>query len=418
MWISNAGYADIFTVFARIENDKNITAFIVPNDPNNGIKLGNEESKLGIHSSSTRQVFFNETKVPVENMISERGNGFKIAMNALNIGRIKLAAAALDGERRVTKAAIQYANQREQFNSKIIEFGAVKEMLVKMATETYVDESATYRAAKNIEDRISILKSNGKTHQESELKGVEEYVVECSILKVAVSDHLQNCTDLGIQVFGGMGYSTETPMESAWRDARIARIYEGTNEINKLVIIGMIIKKALKGHLNLIEKAEEVASELTEIPSFEIPEFDELFAEEKYVIKNLKKVFLMLAGAGMKKFGMDLEKEQEVLLRISEIIIEIYMSESAILRTEKNSKRFGPEKYLSQIAMSKLYLYESCELTIKKAKELIVSLSEGSEQKFLLSGLKRFTKYFNYPNTIELKRQVAEVLEAENKYPF
>ena len=180
----------------------------------------------------------------------------------------------------------------------------------------------------------------------------------------------------------------------------------------------MIIKKALKGHLNLIEKAEEVASELTEIPSFEIPEFDELFAEEKYVIKNLKKVFLMLAGAGMKKFGMDLEKEQEVLLRISEIIIEIYMSESAILRTEKNSKRFGPEKYLSQIAMSKLYLYESCELTIKKAKELIVSLSEGSEQKFLLSGLKRFTKYFNYPNTIELKRQVAAVLEAENKYPF
>ena len=209
MWISNAGYADIFTVFARIENDKNITAFIVPNDPNNGIKLGNEESKLGIHSSSTRQVFFNETKVPVENMISERGNGFKIAMNALNIGRIKLAAAALDGERRVTKAAIQYANQREQFNSKIIEFGAVKEMLVKMATETYVDESATYRAAKNIEDRISILKSNGQTHQESELKGVEEYVVECSILKVAVSDHLQNCTDLGIQVFGGMGYSTK-----------------------------------------------------------------------------------------------------------------------------------------------------------------------------------------------------------------
>ena len=418
MWISNAGYADIFTVFARIENDKNITAFIVPNDPNNGIKLGNEESKLGIHSSSTRQVFFNETKVPVENMISERGNGFKIAMNALNIGRIKLAAAALDGERRVTKAAIQYANQREQFNSKIIEFGAVKEMLVKMATETYVDESATYRAAKNIEDRISILKSDGKTHQESELKGVEEYVVECSILKVAVSDNLQNCTDLGIQVFGGMGYSTETPMESAWRDARIARIYEGTNEINKLVIIGMIIKKALKGHLNLIEKAEDVANELTDIPSFDIPEFDELFSEEKYVIKNLKKVFLMLAGAGMKKFGMDLEKEQEVLLRISEIIIEIYMSESAILRTEKNSKRFGSENQSSQIAMSKLYLYESCELIIKKAKELIVSLSDGSEQKFLLSGLKRFTKYFNYPNTIELKRQVAKVLQSENKYPF
>jgi len=418
MWISNAGYADIFTVFARIEDDKNITAFIVPNDPKNGIKLGNEESKLGIHSSSTRQVFFSETKVPVENMISKRGNGFKIALNALNIGRIKLAAAALDGERRVTSSAIQYANQREQFNSKIIEFGAVKEMLVKMAMETYVDESATYRASKNIEDRISILKSNGKTHQEAELKGVEEYVVECSILKVAVSEHLQNCTDLGIQIYGGMGYSTETPMESAWRDARIARIYEGTNEINRLLIIGMIIKKALKGHLNLIEKAEEVANELTEIPSFDVPEFNELFSEEKYLIQNLKKVFLMLAGAGMKKFGMDLEKEQEVLLRISDIIIEIYMSESAILRTEKNSSRYGIDKVSSQIAMSKLYLYQACDIIISKAKELIVSLSEGTEQKFLLAGLKRFTKYFNYPNTIELKRQIADFLEKENKYPF
>ena len=418
MWISNAGYADIFTVFARIEDDKNITAFIVPNDPKNGIKLGNEESKLGIHSSSTRQVFFSETKVPVENMISERGNGFKIALNALNIGRIKLAAAALDGERRVTSSAIQYANQREQFNSKIIEFGAVKEMLVKMAMETYVDESATYRASKNIEDRISILKSNGKTHQEAELKGVEEYVVECSILKVAVSEHLQNCTDLGIQIYGGMGYSTETPMESAWRDARIARIYEGTNEINRLLIIGMIIKKALKGHLNLIEKAEEVANELTEIPNFDVPEFSELFSEEKYLIQNLKKVFLMLAGAGMKKFGMDLEKEQEVLLRISDIIIEIYMSESAILRTEKNSTRYGINKVSSQIAMSKLYLYQACDIIISKAKELVVSLSEGTEQKFLLAGLKRFTKYFNYPNTIELKRQIADVLEKENKYPF
>ena len=418
MWISNAGYADIFTVFARIEDDKNITAFIVPNDPKNGIKLGNEESKLGIHSSSTRQVFFSETKVPVENMISERGNGFKIALNALNIGRIKLAAAALDGERRVTSSGIQYANQREQFNSKIIEFGAVKEMLVKMAMETYVDESATYRASKNIEDRISILKSNGKTHQEAELKGVEEYVVECSIFKGVVSEHLQNCTDLGIQIYGGMGYSTETPMESAWRDARIARIYEGTNEINRLLIIGMIIKKALKGHLNLIEKAEEVANELTEIPSFDIPEFSELFSEEKYLIQNLKKVFLMLAGAGMKKFGMDLEKEQEVLLRISDIIIEIYMSESAILRTEKNSSRYGIDKVSSQIAMSKLYLYQACDIIISKAKELIVSLSEGTEQKFLLAGLKRFTKYFNYPNTIELKRQIADVLEKENKYPF
>ena len=243
MWISNAGFCNLFVVFARIEDDKNITGFIVENNPENGISMGEEEKKLGIHSSSTRQVFFNDTEVPVENMLSERGNGFKIAMNALNVGRIKLAAACLDAQRRVIDSAVKYANDRIQFKTPISQFGAIQQKLAEMATAAYVGESASYRAAKNIEDRISILKSGGKTHQESELKGVEEYVVECSILKVAVSDHLQNCTDLGIQVFGGMGYSTETPMESAWRDARIARIYEGTNEINKLVIIGMIIKK-------------------------------------------------------------------------------------------------------------------------------------------------------------------------------
>ena len=305
MWISNAGFADILTVFARIEDDKNITAFIVENNPENGIKLGKEESKLGIHSSSTRQIFFNETKVSVENMLSKRGGGFKIAMNALNIGRIKLAAACLDAERRVTTASIQYANEREQFKTKIIDFGAVKEKIAKMAMDTYVGESATYRAGKNIEDRIAALKSEGKSHQEAELKGVEEFVIECSILKVALSEDAQNCADQGIQVFGGMGYSTETPMESAWRDSRIARIYEGTNEINRLVTIGMLIKKGMKGELDLMQKAEEVANELTEIPSFDVPDFEDLFDEEKYVLNNLKKVFLMLSGAGLKKYGMN-----------------------------------------------------------------------------------------------------------------
>ena len=396
MWISNAGFADILTVFARIENDKNITAFIVENNPENGIELGSEESKLGIHSSSTRQVFFNGTKVPVENMLSERGNGFKIAMNALNIGRIKLAAACLDAERRITTTSVKYAIEREQFKTRIIEFGAIREKIAKMAMDTYVGEAATYRATKDIEDRITILREDGKNHQEAELQGVEEYVIECSILKVAVSEDAQNCADQGIQIFGGMGYSTETPMESAWRDSRIARIYEGTNEINRLVTIGMLIKKAFKGHINLIEKAEEVGNELTEIPSFDIPEFISIFDQEKLVLKNLKKVFLMLAGAGMKKFGVDLEKEQEVLLAISDVLIEIYMAESAILRTEKNCKRFGEDSQTGQIAMSQLYLYEANELISNKAKELIFSLSEGSEQKFLLMGLKRFTKYYEY----------------------
>ena len=416
MWISNAGFANILTVFARIGDDKNITAFIIENDPENGIKMGKEESKLGIHSSSTRQIFFNETKVPVENMLSERGGGFKIAMNALNIGRIKLAAACLDAERRVTTASVQYANEREQFKTKIIDFGAIKEKIAKMAMDTYVGESATYRAAKDIEDRIAALKEQGKSHQEAELKGAEEFVIECSILKVALSEDAQNCSDQGIQIFGGMGYSTETPMESAWRDSRIARIYEGTNEINRLVTIGMLIKKGMKGELKLMEKAEEVANELTDIPSFDLPSFDSLFEEEKYIVSNLKKVFLMLSGAGLKKYGMDLENHQEVLLSISDILIEIYMSESAILRTEKNCKRYGAEKYSAQIAASRLYLFEACELIISKSRELIFSLSDGSEQKFLLMGLKRFTKYYNYPKPIDLKRTIANIVAEENKY--
>ena len=418
IWISNAGFADILTVFAKIEDDKNLTAFIVPNDSKNGISFGKEEEKLGLNSSSTRQVFFNETKVPVENMLSERGNGFKIAMNALNIGRIKLAVAALDAERRLINVSTKYANERIQFRKKISEFGAIKEKIAVMATDLYVGESASYRAAKDIEDRIVILKESGKSYQEATLKGFEEYVIECSMLKVAVSEDLQNVADQGIQIFGGMGYSKETPMESAWRDARIARIYEGTNEINRLVAIGMLIKKAIKGHVDLISEAENVANSLTDIPSFELPDLSDLFDEEKIILKNLKKIFLMLCGAGMKKFGLDIEKEQEVLLSISDIMIEIYLAESAILRTEKNYKKFRKNSQEGQVSMSQLYLYQSVELVSNRAKELIISLSEGEEQKFLLLGLKRFTKYYNFPKPIELKRKIAKMIIDNNSYCF
>ena len=290
MWISNAGFCSVFIVFARIEDDKNITGFIVENDSSNGISLGDEEKKLGIHSSSTRQVFFSDTKVPVENMLSERGNGFKIAMNALNVGRIKLAAACLDAQRRVIDEATKYANERIQFKTPIMNFGAIKSKIAEMVTNTYADESACYRAAKNIEDRISIRQAEGNSHQEAELKGVEEYAIECSILKVAVSEDAQSCTDEGIQIFGGMGFSADTPMESAWRDARISRIYEGTNEINRMLAVGMLIKKAMKGHVDLLGPATKVADELTGIPSFDTPDYSQLFAEEKEIIANLKKV--------------------------------------------------------------------------------------------------------------------------------
>ena len=418
MWISNAGFAKLFIVFARIKDDKNITGFIVPNESDNGITLGDEEKKLGIHSSSTRQVFFNETKVPVENMLSERGSGFKIAVNSLNVGRIKLAAACLDAQKRVTSYAVQYASERVQFNTKIIDFEAIKEKVAIMATDTYVGESATYRAAKDIEDRIKIRHENGNSFQDSELKGVEEYAIECSLLKVAISEDMQNIADEGIQVFGGMGFSAETPMEGAWRDCRIGRIYEGTNEINRMLSVGMLIKKAMKGHIDFISPATKVADELMGIPSFEVPDLTDLFAQEKLIIKNLKKVFLMLAGAGIKKFGEKLEDHQQMLLAVSDILIEVYMIESALLRTEKNCNRLGKETQTNQISMTQLYLYKAVDIVQSKGKEVIVSFASGDEQKGLLMGLKRFTKYYEYPNVIELKNSIADKLKKENKYCF
>src|SRR5690554_4069969 len=418
MWISNAGFCNTFIVFARIEDDKNITGFIVENDPSNGISLGEEEKKLGIHSSSTRQVFFSDTKVPVENMLAGRGDGFKIAMNALNVGRIKLAAASLDAQRRVITEAVKYANERIQFKVPISSFGAIKLKLAEMATNAYVSESASYRAGKNIEDRIALRVEQGNSHQEAELKGVEEYAIECSILKVAVSEDVQNCADEGIQIFGGMGFSADTPMESAWRDARIARIYEGTNEINRMLSVGMLVKKAMKGHVDLLNPAQAVADELMGIPSFETPDFTELFSEEKSMIAKLKKVFLMVAGSAAQKYGTELEEHQQTLLAAADILIEIYMAESAILRTEKNAKRFGEDNQKEQIAMAQLYLYHAVDIITVKAKEAILSFAEGDEQKMMLMGLRRFTKYHNMPNIAELRKIISSKVISENKYPF
>jgi len=418
MWISNAGFCNVFIVFARIENDKNITGFIVENDPSNGITLGEEEHKLGIRASSTRQVFFNDTKVPIENMLSERQNGFKIAMNALNIGRIKLAAACIDSQRRITTDAIVYANARKQFKTPIAEFGAIKHKLAEMATNTYVSESACYRAAKEIEDRIAMRIENGNSHQQAELKGVEEYAIECSILKVAVSENVQNCADEGIQVFGGMGFSEETPMEAAWRDARIARIYEGTNEINRMICIGMLIKKAMKGHVDLLGPAMKVKEELMGIPSFETPKYTAPLSQEKAVLKNLKKVFLMVAGAGIEKYGPQIEEQQQLLLNAADILIQIYMAESAILRTEKNIFRFGEAAQKHQIEMSQLYLYNAVDIITKSAKNGIVSFVEGDEQRMMLMGLKRFTKYSHYPNVAALRGNIADKVNKENAYCF
>lgn len=405
MWISNAGFADTFTLFAKIDDDKNITGFVINRseleDPNS-LTLGEEEHKLGIRSSSTRQVFFNNMKVPVENMLGERNNGFKIALNALNVGRIKLAAANLDGQRRILDHSVKYSNERKQFGVSISTFGAIRKKIAEMATGIFVSEAGVYRAAKDIQSKIDELIAGGMNHQEAELKGVEEYAVECSILKVFVSDLTQNTADEGIQVFGGMGFSEDTPIEAAWRDARIGRIYEGTNEINRLLAVGMLIKRAMKGQLDLLSPAMAISKELMGIPSFETPDYSAYMSEEKAILANLKKVFLMVSGAALQKFMMDIEKQQHLLLNASEILNQIYMAESAILRAEKH---FAPESV--EAAMAQLNLYKAVEKIIVAAKEGIVSFAEGDEQRMMLSGLRRFTKYTNHPNVVALTEKVA-----------
>lgn len=405
MWISNAGFADTFTLFAKIDDDKNITGFVINRselENPESLTFGEEEHKLGIRASSTRQVFFNDMKVPVENLLGERNNGFKIALNALNVGRIKLAAACLDAQRRILNHSLQYSNERKQFGVSISTFGAIRKKLAEMATGVFVSEAGSYRAAKNVQDKIDELVAGGMDHQAAELKGVEEFAVECSILKVFVSDLAQHTADEGIQVYGGMGFSEDTPMEAAWRDSRISRIYEGTNEINRLLAVGMLIKRAMKGELDLLSPAMAISKELMGIPSFEVPDYSEFMSEEKAIIANLKKVFLMVSGAALQKFMMDIEKQQHLLLNASEILNQIYMAESAILRAEKH---FSPDSV--EAAMAQLNLYKAVEKIIVAAKEGIISFAEGDEQRMMLSGLRRFTKYTNHPNVVALTEKVA-----------
>ena len=414
MWISNAGFADTFTFFAKIDDDKNITGFVVNRselENPESLTFGEEEHKLGIRASSTRQVFFNDMKVPVECLLGERNNGFKIALNALNVGRIKLAAACLDAQRRIFNLSVNYANERKQFNTPISTFGAIRKKLAEMATATFVSEAGSYRAAQDIQDKIDALVAGGMSHQEAELKGVEEFAVECSILKVYVSDIAQKAADEGIQIFGGMGFSEDTPMEAAWRDARISRIYEGTNEINRLLSVGMLVKRAFKGEIDLMSPAMAVGKELMGIPSFETPDYSEFMSEEKAIIANLKKVFLMVSGAALQKYMMEIEKQQHLLINASEILNQIYMAESAILRVEKN---FGPDSI--EAAMAQLNLYKAVEAVIAAAKEGIISFAEGDEQRMMLSGLRRFTKYTNQPNVIALTEKIAKHFVEKNSY--
>ena len=417
MWISNAGFASLFIVFARIEDDKNITSFLVPSEPSNGITLGDEENKLGIHSSSTRQVFFNETKVPINNMLGERQQGFKIAMNALNVGRVKLGVACLEAQRRVITEAVKYSNERIQFKSLISSFGAIKEKISQMSTSCYIGESACYRAAKDIENRTEFFLNEGMSHQESELKGVEDFAIECSLIKIGISEDIMNCTDEGIQIFGGMGFSAEAPMESAWRDARIGRIYEGTNEINRMLSVGMLLKKGMKGQISLMEAVMNAKSELLKNLDEKNQTINLMSSETKLVI-NLKKIFLILIGKAVERFGQGLDKKQQLLISLSDILIEIYLIDSGLKRTIKNINRSDKESQSSQIKMTQLYLHEANEIIQKKSKDIIYSISEGDEKSELLELVKKTCDYKSCPNIFDLKNKIADKVINENKYCF
>ncbi|MGK9120200.1 acyl-CoA dehydrogenase family protein [Olivibacter jilunii] len=415
MWITNGGFADIFIVFAKIDDDKNLSAFIVER-AFGGITMNPEEHKLGIKGSSTRQVFFNDCPVPKENLLSERENGFKIAVNILNIGRIKLGAAAIGSSRKVISQAINYANERVQFKLPIAKFGAIRYKLAEMATRNFAVESAAYRAGQNIDDAYEALVSDGMEPAKAKLKSTEQFAIECAILKVWGSEMLDYIVDEGVQIYGGMGYSADAPMERSYRDSRINRIFEGTNEVNRLLIVDMLLKRALKGELDLMGPAQEVVGELMAIPDFSEPE-DVLLAYEKRVIANLKKAGLLVAGAAVQKLMMTLQKEQEILMNIADIIGTVYLAESTLLRAEKLVHFKNEQEVAGQIDMARIFLYNAVDKVFLAGKEALNSFAEGDELKMMLAGLRRFTKLEPF-NVKEARQRVAKLLIDANGYCF
>ncbi len=415
MWITNGGFADIFIVFAKIDNDENLSAFIVEKHFS-GISLNPEEHKMGIKGSSTRQVFFNDCIVPVENLLSERNSGFKIAVNILNLGRVKLAGAAIGGSKLVSTLAIKYANERQQFGRAISKYGAIRYKLAEQAIRIFACESAIFRCSQNIEDAINELVEGGMEEGRAKLKGAEQFAVEAAILKVHGSEVLDYVADEGVQIYGGMGYSSDAPMDRSYRDSRINRIFEGTNEINRMLIVDMMLKRAMKGELDLMGPATAVANEMLQIPDFGA-ESSELFTAEKKYIANFKKAVLLVAGAAVQKLMMELAKEQEVLMNIADMMIELYVCESIQLRVEKLVGIRGEVACKEQLEMMRVYINDASDRIIKSGKDAISSFAEGDEQRMILMGLKRFTKVAPL-NVKESRRVIAARLIIENKYSF
>ena len=411
-WITNGGFADIYTVFAKIDGEQ-FTAFIVERGME-GFTLGQEEHKMGIKGSSTVQLYFQDCKVPVENVLGEIGRGHIIAFNILNIGRLKLGAATIGGARRALSTTVKYAKAREQFKLPIVKFGAIRHKLAEMAIRLWVGEAALYRVAKNIDEKEHELLAAGKDLSAALLGGAEEYAIECAILKVFGSEVLDFVVDEGVQIHGGNGYSDEYEISRAYRDSRINRIYEGTNEINRLLTVDMVLKRAMKGQLDLMGPAMNVQKELMSIPDFG-NENDAPFAKEHQAIDNFKKCILMVAGAAVQKLMMTLSKEQEILMNIADMSIITYHAESALLRLEKLSKTKSEAELAVQTAIVKTYIYDAADAINKAGKDALNSFAEGDELRMMHIGLKRFTKVDPY-NTKEARRTICAQLVADDGY--
>lgn len=414
IWITNGGFADVYTVFAKIDGDK-FTAFIVERDFE-GFTRGHEEHKMGIKGSSTVQLFFQDCKVPVENVLGEIGRGHIIAFNILNIGRLKLAAAAIGGAKLALANTIEYARNREQFKTAIANFGAIKHKLAEMAIKIYADESALYRTANWIAEKEESLLAAGKPFNEALLGAAEEFAIECAILKVHGSEALDFVVDEGVQVHGGNGFSDEYTISKAYRDSRVNRIYEGTNEINRMLAVDMMLKRAMKGKLDLMGPAMNVQKELMSIPEFGNDD-GVVFAKEQKAIANLKKCILMVAGAAVQKLMTNLTNEQEIVMNIADMAIETFVSESTLLRVMKLSAKTGEENSRIQKAMMECYLNDAIDKVAKSGKEAINAFAEGDEQKMMLLGLKRFTKSEPF-NSKNARRLIADHLIEKRKYQF
>ena len=416
MWISNAGFADVFIVFAQIDGDK-FTGFIVDKDTE-GLTLGAEEKKLGIKGSSTRQVFFENAKVPAENVLGEIGKGHLIAFNVLNVGRFKLGVLANGGAKNSVTTAVKYANERIQFKQPISNFGAIKYKLAEQAIRCFAMDSASYRVSNLIQNRISALREDGSTYVEGKLSAAEEYSIECSILKVAGSDILDYVVDETVQIHGGMGFSEEGTAARSYRDARITRIYEGTNEINRMLMVSMLLKKAMKGQLDITGPAWEVQKELASMPSFEQAEGK--YGEEQKALKDFKKIILMVAGAAAKmqmEGKLNLKEEQELLMNIADIMVDTFLAESMLLRIQKlegMDKKNAQEVY---DAMLQTFFFDATARIHKNATDALVSFAEGDLLKVMLLGLKRYTKYPPV-NVKTNRRKVAAALIAANEFCF